>query len=77
MSRILEDTIYYATAPIRLFGRSRLFRIAVLVLLVAGGGFAATLWALDHFFPVDTAAQRAVAKLPKLPPLPPNRWNQC
>ena len=71
MSRILEDTIYYATAPIRLFGRSRLFRIAVLVLLVAGGGFAATLWALDHFFPVDTAAQRAVAKLPKLPPLPP------
>ena len=71
MSRMRDDFIYHATAPIRLFGRSHVFRIAVVAVLVAGAGFAATLWALDRFLPGDSAAQRAVAQLPKLAPLPP------
>jgi hypothetical protein len=65
------DLVYYATAPIRLFGRSRAFRIAVAAMLVTGACFAVTLWALDHFFPPVSSAQQAVAKLPPLPPLPP------
>jgi len=65
------DLVYYATAPIRLFGRSRAFRIAVAAVLVTGACFAVTLWALDHFFPPVSSAQQAVAKLPPLPPLPP------
>ena len=65
------DLVYYATAPIRLFGRSRAFRIAVAAVLVTGACFAVTLWALDRFFPPVSSAQQAVAKLPPLPPLPP------
>ncbi|MGN6572887.1 MAG: DUF4403 family protein, partial [Pseudolabrys sp.] len=71
MRRIADDLIYYATAPIRLFGRSRAFRIAIAVVIVAGGFFAATLWALDRFLPADNGARQALAKLPKPPPLPP------
>ena len=36
MSRRLDTFIYYATAPIRLFGRSRYFRWGVAAVCVAG-----------------------------------------
>src|SRR5665213_1357450 len=71
MSRPLEDLIYYATAPLRLFGRSRVLRIVVAAVVVIGACFTATLWALDRFFPPDNGAREALAKLPKPPPLPP------
>jgi hypothetical protein len=69
--RLTDDLIYYATAPIRLFGRSRTFRVALAVVLVGGGCFAVTLWALDRFLPSDNGAREALARLPKPPPLPP------
>jgi Domain of unknown function (DUF4403) len=66
---MLDTIIYYATAPIRLFGRSRRFRLLIgaLVLLVAV--FYGTLWALDRFLPESPPP--AFAKLPAPPPLPP------
>ena len=67
----LDDIVYYATAPIRLFGRSRAFRLALVAVVVTGACFAATLWALDRFFPPDNGAKEALAKLPKPTPLPP------
>jgi hypothetical protein len=70
MSRRL-DIIYYATAPIRLFGRSRRFRLLFGALVLLAVCFEATLWALDRFFPPASDAKQAVAKLPKLPPLQP------
>ncbi|HXD44072.1 MAG TPA: DUF4403 family protein [Pseudolabrys sp.] len=69
--RALDDLVYYATAPIRLFGRSRAVRIGAAAAVVIGIFFAVTLWALDHFFPPDNGARAVLAKLPKPPPLPP------
>lgn len=71
MSGIIDDVIYYLTAPLRLFGRSRGFRLASLAIIVVGVFFAATLWALDRFFPAATPAAQVVAKLEPLPPLQP------
>ena len=73
MSGLIDDAIYYLTAPLRLFGRSRAFRLAALATVVIGIFFAATLWALNRFMPVgpDTAAKQAVAKLEPLAPLQP------
>ncbi len=71
MSGIVDDVIYYLTAPLRLFGRSRGFRLASLAIVVVGVFFAATLWALDSFFPAATPAAQVVAKLEPLPPLQP------
>src|SRR3569833_719837 len=71
MPRRTENLVYYATAPIRLFGRSRAFRFALAAVIVGGGFFAATLWALDRFLPGDNGARETLAKLPKPPPLPP------
>ena len=71
MRRMLDDIVYYATAPIRLFGRSRRFRLALGAVVLVAVCFKATLWALDRFFPPVSGARQAVAKLPKLPPLPP------
>jgi hypothetical protein len=71
MSGWIDDAIYYATAPLRLFGRSRAFRLASLAVVVIGVFFAATLWALDRFFPAATPAAQVVAKLEPLPPLQP------
>jgi hypothetical protein len=71
MRRPLDDLIYYATAPLRLFGRSRVLRIVVAAVVVIGAFFVATLWALNRFFPPDNGAREALAKLPKPPPLPP------
>jgi len=69
--RELDHLLYYATAPIRLFGRSRNFRIASGAGLVVALCFAATLWALDRFFPSDSDAKTAVASIAPLPPLQP------
>lgn len=71
MRRVLDSAIYTATAPIRLFGRSRGFRLALGAAGVIAIFFAATLWALDRFLPAESDAKRVVAKLPALPPLPP------
>jgi hypothetical protein len=61
---------YYITAPIRLFGRSRAFRLTLAGILVAGLFFGATLWALDTFLPGAMPAKNRPA-LTALPPLPP------
>lgn len=71
MGGLLGNIFYIITAPLRLFGRSRKLRIALAALAVVALFFAATLWAMDRFFPAGNDAQKAVAKLPPLPPLPP------
>ena len=71
LSGWIDDAIYYATAPLRLFGRSRAFRLASLAVIVIGVFFAATLLALDRFFPAATPAAKVVAKLEPLAPLQP------
>ena len=65
-----DHLIYYATAPIRLFGRSRVFRYGLGALALLALTFSATLWALDRFFPVDNTPA-AFAKLKPPPPLQP------
>jgi hypothetical protein len=71
MRGILYVAVYILTAPLRLFGRSRRFRFLAGALAVMAIFFAATLWALDRYFPGGNDAKQAVANLPKLPPLPP------
>jgi uncharacterized SAM-binding protein YcdF (DUF218 family) len=71
MRGMLDRAIYTATAPIRLFGRSHRFRLALGAVVVIAIFFTAALWALDRFLPADSDAKKAVASLPKLPPLPP------
>lgn len=68
---MLDRLIYTVTAPVRLFGRSRTFRLTLGALCIVGLFFAATLWALDRFLPHDNDAKKAVASLPQMPPLPP------
>jgi hypothetical protein len=68
---MLDRMIYIATAPIRLFGRSRHFRLGLGALVVVALFFAATLWALDRFLPAENDAKRAVASLAPPPALPP------
>ena len=70
MGRIVDAIFYVITAPLRLFGRSRGFRLIVGALVVIALFFAATMWALDRFFPGNQAS-RVAAKLEPLPPLPP------
>ena len=67
---MLGTAIYYITAPIRLFGRSRAFRLILGAALVIGLFFGATLWAIDAFFPAAKVAKNRPA-LVALPPLPP------
>jgi hypothetical protein len=67
----LDDGIFYATAPIRWFGRSRAFRLALAGVIALGGSFYATLWALDRFMPVAKTASPALARLAPLPSLSP------
>ena len=72
MSRGLDTFIYYATAPIRLFGRSRHFRWGFAAACVAGLFFAATLWALNRFLPpAESGLSEALAILKPPPPLQP------
>ena len=67
---MLGTFIYYVTAPIRLFGRSRTFRWALGGIVVLVGCFSATIWALDTFLPAATTPKNrpALAALPTLPP---------
>ena len=70
MGRIFDAIFFVITAPLRLFGRSRGFRLIVGGLIVVAAFFAATMWALDRYFPSNQAS-RVAAKLEPLPPLPP------
>src|SRR4026208_1563372 len=64
MSRGLDTFIYYVTAPIRLFGRSRYFRWGLAAACVAVLFFAATLWASNRFLPPsDTGLAHSPASL--------------
>ena len=72
MSRGLDTFIYYMTAPIRLFGRSRYFRWGLAAACVAGLFFAATLWALNRLLPpAESGLSEALAILKPPPPLQP------
>ncbi len=71
MTGLAGDIFYIVTAPLRWFGRSRWLRLALGALAVVALFFAAALWAMDRFFPVNTNAEKAVAKMAPLPPLPP------
>ena len=76
MRGMLDRAIYAATAPLRLFGRSRRFRLILGASCIVGIFFAATLWALDRFLPASSDAKssdakQAVASLPALPALQP------
>jgi hypothetical protein len=69
MHDVLGSVIRAATAPIRLFGRSRAFRWGLAAAIALAGSFYATLWVLDRFLPA--AAPPAVVNLPPLQPLQP------
>jgi len=68
---MLDTVIYYATAPVRLFGRSSAFRVALVTMIAVGGSFYVTLAALNRFMPPTPKAPPALASLPPLPNLPP------
>ena len=70
MGAFIDAIFYVLTAPLRLFGRSHRFRIVLGAIVIIALFFAATLWALDRFFPANEAS-RVAAKLTPLPPLPP------
>lgn len=70
MGAFLDAIFYIITSPLRLFGRSHRFRLIVGAVVIIALFFAATLWALDRFFPANEAS-RVAAKLTPLPPLPP------
>src|SRR5689334_25248508 len=63
MSRKLDTFIYYATAPLRLFGRSRGFRLAVGAACIVAILYVATIWALNRFMPADSGLPEALAIL--------------
>jgi hypothetical protein len=69
MPDVLGTVIRVATAPFRLFGRSRRFRWTVGAVVVVGGSFYAALWALDRVMTPSTPS--ALANLPPLPALQP------
>lgn len=69
MQGALDKTLYYLAAPIRLFGRSALFRWALTGICVIGVCFAGTLWLLQRFMPVDTGLDTALAIMNPPPPL--------
>ena len=66
---MLDTVIYYATVPVRLFGRSRAFRWTLVAAIVLGTSFVAANWALNRFLPGDNDTARLLAKLPPPPPL--------
>src|SRR4029078_4267249 len=72
MSRGLDTFIYYATAPIRVFGRSRYFRWGLAAACVAGLLFVASLWAINSLLPPpDSGLPDALAIMKPPPPLQP------
>jgi hypothetical protein len=62
--------IYVLTAPIRLFGRSRSFRLAIGGALVIAVAFTLTNWLLDRFLPSTDFDESVLADVPPPPPLP-------
>jgi hypothetical protein len=66
---MLDEAIYYAALPARLFGRSRGFRIAFGAVCIVGTFFAITLWALDRYFPEDSGIETALTIMNPPPPL--------
>jgi hypothetical protein len=67
----VDTLIYYATAPIRAFGRSRTVRWGVAAVCIAGIFFSATLWMLNRFVPADTGLPDALAIMQPTKPLQP------
>ena len=67
MQHMVNMAIYYAMAPIRLFGRSRTFRLALVGVVVLAGSFYAALWALDRFMPSQPAKSPALARIHAMP----------
>ena len=65
----LDTFIYYATAPIRAFGRSRYVRWGVAAFCVIAIFFSVTLWALNRFVPTDSGLPEAIAILQPSKPL--------
>ncbi|MGE5163798.1 MAG: hypothetical protein ACM3IH_07200 [Sphingobacteriales bacterium] len=70
MSGGFDTFIYYVTAPIRLFGRSRYVRWGVAAVCIAGLFFVATLWALNRFVPPSESGLPEALAILK-PPLQP------
>jgi len=66
---MLDRVIYCATAPIRLFGQSRGFRLAVGGFCIVAIFFAATLWALNRFMPSESGLPDAIAIMQPPQPL--------
>ena len=66
---MLDTVIYYVTAPIRLFGRSRGFRLAVGGFCIIALFFTATLWVLNRFIPSDGGLPDAIAIMQPPQPL--------
>jgi hypothetical protein len=62
--------IYMLTAPIRLFGRSRSFRLAIGGAVVVAVAFAATNWLLGRYLPAGDFEEPVLADVPPPPPLP-------
>jgi Domain of unknown function (DUF4403) len=72
MRTFIDMVLYALTAPIRLFGRSLCFRLALGAVVIVAIFFGVTLWALDRIFPAGGGNTPAtMAKLPQLPPLQP------
>jgi hypothetical protein len=63
MSGRLDTFIHHATAPVRLFGRSPKFRLALGAACIIAACFAATLWALNRYIPTDSGLPEALAIL--------------
>jgi hypothetical protein len=59
----LDTFIYYTTAPIRAFGRSRYVRWGVAAFCVVALFFSVTLWALNRFVPPDSGLPEAISIL--------------
>lgn len=71
MQRFTDEVIYYATVPIRLFGRSSAFRLAVGGLAVLIVFFYGALWALNRLAPQSTNLPPELARIAPPPPLQP------
>jgi hypothetical protein len=57
----LDTLIYHLTAPVRLFGSSRKFRLGVGAAAIVAACFFGTLWALNRFIPADSGLPEALA----------------
>ena len=71
MPRFLDEAVYYATAPIRLFGRSRGFRLALAALCTLAVFSYGALLAFDRLLPAGSGVPPELAKIAPPPPLPP------